>query len=80
MTQNFRIVIDSREQTPFVFNDNWPVETGALASGDYSIVGLTDFVAIERKSLSDLCSCVVAVNARGLSANYIGYKRIGVGL
>ena len=31
---------------------------GTLATGDYSLKGLEDVVAIERKSLSDLLACV----------------------
>lgn len=49
-------IVDSREQLPFVLD---PLRTreGTLQSGDYSIVGLTDRIAIERKSLSDLVAC-----------------------
>ncbi len=43
----FTIVIDSREQRPYQF-PGAVVKT--LPTGDYSIVGLTDRVAIERKS------------------------------
>jgi ERCC4-type nuclease len=55
-SQPFAIVIDTREQTPFVFGE-WPTVPGKLDSGDYSILGLTDLVAIERKSLDDLVAC-----------------------
>jgi ERCC4-type nuclease len=50
-------VIDSREQLPL---DLTPLRTvtGTLTSGDYSVLGLVDVVAIERKSLSDLLGCV----------------------
>jgi len=51
------IVIDTREQTPFTFA-NLPMVTGTLDTGDYSIVGLTHLVAVERKSLPDLLACV----------------------
>ena len=59
-----RIVIDSREQHPFPFagefyqNYGVVVEGGPLAIGDYSLAGLTDRVAVERKSLSDLVQCL----------------------
>ncbi len=48
---------DTREQFPL---DLAPlaVEVGTLTTGDYSVRGLEDFVAIERKSLSDLLGCV----------------------
>jgi len=53
----FTIVVDTREQTPFDFGDH-PVVRGTLDAGDYSILNMTDLVAIERKSLSDLVGCV----------------------
>lgn len=48
---------DTREQTPF---DLSPLKTviGTLATGDYSVRGLEHVVAIERKALGDLLSCV----------------------
>ncbi len=51
------IIIDSREQTPWSFC-NLPTERAALDAGDYSLVGLTHAVAIERKSLDDLLACI----------------------
>ncbi len=50
-------VIDSREQTPA---DVSPLRSvrGTLQSGDYSLLHLEGTVAIERKSLSDLLSCI----------------------
>lgn len=50
-------IIDTREQLPL---DLTPLQTelGTLATGDYSIKGLEDFVAVERKSLDDLLGCV----------------------
>lgn len=50
-------IIDSREQTPFTLA---PLRTtkGTLATGDYSIKGLTHVIAVERKSMSDLMNCI----------------------
>jgi DNA excision repair protein ERCC-4 len=50
-------VVDTREQTPL---DLQPLQTiaGTLAAGDYSVQGLQNFVAVERKSLPDLLCCV----------------------
>ncbi len=50
-------IIDRREQLPL---DLSPLQTtaGTLATGDYSIVGLENVVAVERKSLSDLLGCI----------------------
>ena len=55
------IIVDSREQAPFAFeHDRYGVQIqqGALTVGDYSLVGLTDKVAVERKELSDLVQCL----------------------
>jgi len=51
------IIIDSREQCPWEFH-NLRSERAALSTGDYSIVGLTHLIAVERKSLDDLLACV----------------------
>ena len=56
-----RIVIDTREKAPFDFltqNGDITTERGTLALGDYSLAGLTDRVAVERKSLADLVMCL----------------------
>lgn len=56
-----RVIIDTREQAPFAFGHERyavEVEAGALAIGDYSLAGLTDRVAVERKSLPDLVACL----------------------
>lgn len=56
-----RIIVDTREQAPFAFGHERyavEVEAGALAVGDYSLAGLEDKVAVERKSLPDLVACL----------------------
>ena len=50
------IIIDSREQKPYSFENE--TIAGALMTGDYSIDGLQDHIAIERKELNDLISCL----------------------
>ncbi len=55
------IVVDSREQCPFSFTHERyevQVQPGTLSVGDYSLAGLEDKVAVERKSLSDLVACL----------------------
>jgi len=58
-----RIVIDSREKKPYRF-------AGAIKKslnvGDYSIEGLEDEVAIERKSLNDWVQCCIGKNRERL--------------
>jgi len=46
------IIVDSREQDPLAFS--FPTITDGLSTGDYSIAGLEDDFAVERKSISDL--------------------------
>jgi len=61
-----KIVIDSREQRPYSFSA-WPdvkVLQGSLQTGDYSLAGLTDRVALERKSLDDLAGTLTAGRER----------------
>jgi len=55
--QDLTAICDSREQTPL---DLAPMRTerAGLTTGDYSIRGLEDVIAIERKSLTDLVGCV----------------------
>lgn len=59
-----KIIVDTREQNPFTFSGAWyadkHVETmpGTLSVGDYSLAGLTDRVAVERKELGDLVQCL----------------------
>ena len=55
--ENVTAICDSREQQPLNL-EPLKVETGCLRTGDYSIRGLQHVVAIERKSLPDLLSCV----------------------
>lgn len=52
-----QIVIDTRERHPYDFKD---LETrrGTLETGDYSVVGFEDRIAIERKTLDGLALAV----------------------
>ncbi len=50
-----RIKIDSREQRPYKFENS---VVGSLTIGDYSIENLENCVAVERKTLDDLVSCL----------------------
>ncbi len=54
------ILVDTREQLPFAFQDFPGIETArvALPVGDYSLPGFEDRVAIERKGLDDLVACL----------------------
>ena len=65
---NMKIVIDTREQTPYSFAKqqyNGSTTTqGTLSTGDYSIKGLESFIAIERKSLDDLTGTLTSGRER----------------
>jgi len=54
------IIIDSREQAPLRFEQ--ATKSGTLVAGDYSLAGLEELAAIERKSLPDLVACCCATN------------------
>lgn len=55
------VAIDTREQKPYRFARS---EVKTLASGDYSIVGLEDRVAVERKTKQDAYSSLGLGRAR----------------
>ena len=65
MTQTFTITCDTREQAPYTFTaSGHQVETSGLTAGDYSIAGLADHIAVERKELSDFIGCVTGERDR----------------
>lgn len=55
------VVIDSREQEPLPIT-RLPIIKRGLYSGDYSIAGLEDVFAVERKSIGDMVGCCVGSN------------------
>jgi ERCC4-type nuclease len=56
------IVIDSREQDPLSFS--FPTITTGLPTGDYSVAGLEDDFAVERKSIPDLVGSLTSGRER----------------
>ena len=55
MMDRITVVVDTREQEPYSFDsDKVSAVRKALPAGDYSLVGLEERVAVERKSLTDL--------------------------
>lgn len=58
------ILVDSREQAPFAFSEAVDTQRVTLDAGDYSVIGLTATVAIERKSLDDLVGSITAGRER----------------
>lgn len=62
MKMAITIKIDTREQQSYKFEN--PSEIGTLGIGDYSICGLENYVAIERKELNDLIGCLTTDRER----------------
>jgi ERCC4-type nuclease len=59
------IIIDTREQEPYSFDPRLAgAVRRALPAGDYSVVGLEQRVAVERKSLDDFVSTVIHARRR----------------
>lgn len=58
--QKITIIQDTREQCAYDFAKYPDVvcEVGALETGDYSLPGFTDRIAIERKTIDDLVGCL----------------------
>lgn len=50
--------IDTREQLALELPSLAPPVFTTLATGDYSVIGLTNVIAVERKSLDDLLGCI----------------------
>ena len=61
------VLCDTREQTPWKFTEACSVESVTLPSGDYSLQGFTDCVAVERKSLPDLVGSITVGRERFLA-------------
>ena len=54
------IIVDTREQEPYAFDPRLAAAVRrALPAGDYSIEGLEERVAVERKTLDDFVSTVI---------------------
>lgn len=61
--EDLTAIIDTREQRPLDLSP-LPSKRGSLTVGDYSLRGLEDVVAVERKSLEDLTSSLGAGRRR----------------
>lgn len=67
------VLVDTREQEPFALHANHPNWIGgerrvALKTGDYTVEGMEDLLALERKNLADLVACTVTYRRRFLAA------------
>ena len=58
---SFVIIQDTREQEPYLFLDKYnnpQVLVAGLGTGDYSVLGFEDRIALERKSLDDFVGSI----------------------
>lgn len=54
------ILIDTRERTPWGFDPTlFDARRATLATGDYTVAGMEDRVAVERKSIGDIVNTVM---------------------
>ena len=58
------VLVDSREQLPYRFPEATETRRVALRVGDYSLQGLQEDVAIERKTLADLLGSITSGRER----------------
>ena len=66
--QTISFVIDSREQLPFCFDsDDIEIIHKALPTGDYSLSGYENLVAVERKNLEDFIHSAIHTRGRFFS-------------
>ena len=65
------ILIDTREQLPYTFDDykNWigNTDSTALKTGDYSVEGFDNIIALERKTLADIVGSLMNGRERFLN-------------
>ncbi len=65
------LVIDTREQMPWSFDaDTFSTISRGLKTGDVSVLGLEDVIAIERKNLGDAVNSVIGQWQRLLKELY----------
>jgi len=62
-------LVDTREQTPFPLAENHPnwfggEQRATLEAGDYSVEGMENLLALERKSMADAIQSTMAGRAR----------------
>lgn len=62
--QSLTVLVDTREQTPWAFSSGVATLRASLPSGDYSLPGLTEKVALERKSFADLAHSLTSARDR----------------
>lgn len=58
------VIIDRREQAPISLPADIATARGTLATGDYSVAGLTSLIAVERKGHSDAWNSVLGSRQR----------------
>ena len=59
-----RIIVDTRENTPWTFPPDIETVPGSLPTGDYTVEGMESHVCLERKTVADLVGCFTTGRAR----------------
>lgn len=62
--ETIRLIVDTREKRPWVFSPIVTTRRAKLESGDYSIEGFEDRVAVERKTKDDFVSSICSGRSR----------------
>jgi len=67
------VLVDTREKTPFplcALHPNWIAreERATLKTGDYTVKGMENLLALERKTLADIVACTVTCRSRFLAS------------
>lgn len=71
MAAKISLIVDTREQLPWAFDTElFDVQRGTLATGDVSVKGFENLIAIERKSLGDAVNTVIGQWQRFLKEIY----------
>ena len=84
MTCPFRLLVDTREQRPYLFSDKYYLQHGlegidkkALVVGDYTIEDIRHQVAIERKQLGEYLICL-GTDRRRFEAEVVRATELGI--
>jgi ERCC4-type nuclease len=71
----FTVIVDTREQQPWMFDDHYAVAHRKLDTGDYSIEGLEHLLCIERKkSASEFANNIVESRFQDVVMRMSQYK------
>ena len=74
MDNNFTIIVDTREQKPWQFNE-YATAVRKLDTGDYSVEGLENILCIERKrSVSEIANNITESRFKDVLSRMSKYR------